>query len=409
MALTRTRLIQLVSHSLYDAPQLFDQKHRAGTPVVIVVKPHCSIICKLNVPSGTTTLGQKWGAHEGVYPPGYICCYCGHRRIVAVITRNTIRYDTPIKDCPTKDNVRVHVHITFNFRIGPNEKDCEKFIYTLGAAKLDELLIAESEEAIRNFVHSVKLSQVLDMKSEIAGTMLEDLNAKFNGFGVFFESASVIEIDIPKGLAEALSHTTKYDILLQNQQKKQENSMLIIENEGIKTMTDLQRENNKKLEALKASRDRAYIERQEHQINGQAAYDVAITTALQGSSVLKTKVEGEKNIVENQAQRQVMELLNSTRAESTSRIIQADNKLNIAVLQSQAQLYATKCIYDAILQEGQAEGKNAENLKAKRNYELDMAEVEVLEDLARKGKMIIAGKAGNELLKAATVGFRNKP
>lgn len=65
----------------------------------------------------------------------------------------------------------------------------------MGASKLDELLVAESEEAIRNFVHSVKLSQVLDMKSEIAGTMLEDLNEKFNQFGVHFESASVIEIE----------------------------------------------------------------------------------------------------------------------------------------------------------------------------------------------------------------------
>lgn len=48
-----------------------------------------------------------------------------------------------------------------------------------------------------------------------------------------------------------------------------------------------------------------------------------------------------------------MELLNTTKAEATSRIIQADNKLNIAVLQSQAQLQATKAIYDAVLQEGQ--------------------------------------------------------
>ena len=63
-----------------------------------------------------------------------------------------------IRDVPTKDNVKVSIDISLTFRIGPGEKEYTIFVYELGPAKLDELLAAESEEAIRNFVRSVKLS-----------------------------------------------------------------------------------------------------------------------------------------------------------------------------------------------------------------------------------------------------------
>lgn len=72
-----------------------------------------------------------------------------------MITKNSIRFNTPIESCPTKDNVRVSVDIGITFHIGNEEsraEDCEKFLYYLGANKLEELLEQESEESIRNFV-----------------------------------------------------------------------------------------------------------------------------------------------------------------------------------------------------------------------------------------------------------------
>jgi len=60
-----------------------------------------------------------------------------------MITKNSIRYNCPIEACPTKDNVRVSVDIGITFHIGREEhrgEDCEKFLYYLGANKLEELL-----------------------------------------------------------------------------------------------------------------------------------------------------------------------------------------------------------------------------------------------------------------------------
>jgi hypothetical protein len=48
-------------------------------------------------------------------------------------------------------------------------------------------LAAEVEENIRNFVNSIWLSQVLDLKSEMAISMLAELNRKFQAYGIIFD------------------------------------------------------------------------------------------------------------------------------------------------------------------------------------------------------------------------------
>jgi len=114
--------------------------------------------------------------------------------------------------------------------MGPDEERFRIFVYELGPAKLDELLAAESEEAIRNFIRGVKLSEVEDIKGEIASTLLSDLNKKFQPLGVNFENVQIMTIQIPPTLRADLAKTTSFDIQLQNQMKKHENDTLHLMN-----------------------------------------------------------------------------------------------------------------------------------------------------------------------------------
>jgi hypothetical protein len=54
--------------------------------------------------------------------------------------------------------------------------------------------------------------------------------------------------------------------------------------------------------------------------------------------------------------------------------------------------------------EAESEGKAAQALKVKREYELEMAKLEVLELLGKKGKIIISGKNGDKLINSLIVG-----
>ena len=210
------------------------------------------------------------------------------------------------------------------FKIGTTKKDLFAFVYKLGAHRLDELLRAESEEAIRTFIQSVKHTYVQDLKSEMANQLISDLNSKFNLFGVYFESVAITSINLPKALEDTFAQTTKYDIMLQNQAKKHENEKLVIENEENRKMSNLQRDNFRKLEKLRADKDRAQIEREQQRIFAQTEFEVDVVESEKNVSVLRTKLEGQKLVTENQAKKKVVEMVNNANAEAIAKKIQGD-------------------------------------------------------------------------------------
>ena len=110
------------------------------------------------------------------------------------------------------------------FHIGTEktrQEDCEKFLYYLGANKLEELLQQECEETIRNYVRVIKASKIRDIKSELTSTLMDDLNQRFNQYGVYIELVNVMNVIIPKDLRYALQTATTFDVLLQQQVKFQ--------------------------------------------------------------------------------------------------------------------------------------------------------------------------------------------
>ena len=68
------------------------------------------------------------------------------------------------------------------------------FVYNLGVGRFDELLAAEVEECIRNFINTVWLSQVFDLKGDMAQSMMVELNRKFVKYGVVFEQCNVTNV-----------------------------------------------------------------------------------------------------------------------------------------------------------------------------------------------------------------------
>lgn len=65
------------------------------------------------------------------------------------------------------------------------------FVYKLGAARFDELLAAEVEENIRDFIQGVWLVNIFDLKSDMANAMMTQLNHKFAIYGIVFEQCNV--------------------------------------------------------------------------------------------------------------------------------------------------------------------------------------------------------------------------
>jgi regulator of protease activity HflC (stomatin/prohibitin superfamily) len=94
---------------------------------------------------------------------------------MAMISRNTVRFNCPILSVPTKDNVLVSIDVGVNFHIGRSEQtfeeDARKFFYNFGPNRLEELLSQEVDEGIRDFVFNTRVHRIRDAKSEIVASL----------------------------------------------------------------------------------------------------------------------------------------------------------------------------------------------------------------------------------------------
>jgi regulator of protease activity HflC (stomatin/prohibitin superfamily) len=116
------------------------------------------------------------------------------RRVAVMITKNSIRYQCPIQNVPTKDNVMVSLDIGVNFHIGRHEEskevwaeDTKRFFYNFGPNRLEELLQEECDEGIRDFVKKIKVARIRDIKTELTSELLGVLIDRFKEYGVVIE------------------------------------------------------------------------------------------------------------------------------------------------------------------------------------------------------------------------------
>jgi regulator of protease activity HflC (stomatin/prohibitin superfamily) len=201
--------------------------------VVVMVKRNYGCCCcdiKFDVPANFVVLEESCGRSTGVMQAGAHWCYTCNRRVACMLTKNIINYDAPIHRCPTRDNAYVDIDIHFTFRLPQNEQQVKIFVYQLGAARFDELLAAEVEENIRNFIGGVWLTQIFDLKSDMAMTMMNELNRKFAYYGILFEQCNVTNVIVNPALIQALTEKTKIKFELKNHVKEQENKKLTLEN-----------------------------------------------------------------------------------------------------------------------------------------------------------------------------------
>ena len=125
----------------------------------------------MNVPYGMINLEQVFGAHNGIMESGIHCCYPCWNHVAVMLSSNPARFNAPIVNVPTKDNVLVMLDVGVNFHIGKNEetfeRDAKSFFYNFGPNRLEELLREEIDEGIRGFVKDIRVQKIRDIKTEL--------------------------------------------------------------------------------------------------------------------------------------------------------------------------------------------------------------------------------------------------
>ena len=275
------------------------------------------------------------------------------------------------------------------------------FVYKLGAGRFDEMLYAEIDEGIRNFINGIWLSQVFDLKGEMARQMLADLNTKFAFFGVIFENCNVTNVHVNQTLIQALEEKTKCKYSLANHIKEYGNQKLTLENQQNQELTDMKRTNDRKMQDIKSQIDRSKVEQDQYRMSAATEQEVAIVKAEQVCNVLITQVEGQKLTAQSQIQANVVEIVNRARAAATNQVTMAKQQADVQTIQAEARLAATRAQYPALAEEGRSEAQNLEAFDAQRRHEFEMKKAAVYQGFAMEQKnIVISGETGDSLLQS---------
>lgn len=294
-----TNLLQLYTSDPEEAPRLISEANSQGIPLLVLVDMNnCCPVMKLNVPSGMIALEQVFGQHNGIVEEGWHCCYPCWKNIAVLISRNTVRFNAPVYDTPTKDNVLVTIDCGVNFHIGGSEETFERdgkmFFYNFGPNRLQELLQEEVDEGIRGFVKKIKVNRVRDVKTEMTSALLHDLSEKFRPYGVVIEQVNIMKVFLPPDIRYVLSAQTTYDVNLQKDVKLKGFRLLQLKNKENKSMLTLQRDNKATLSKLEHEISIASIEDLQSEVENETLLKVKIIQAEQHRRVKMIEAENIK-------------------------------------------------------------------------------------------------------------------
>jgi len=404
----KTNITQVNIGRARDAQGIFNKPAGNDIPVVLVPADRYICSCTYTVPSGVSCISQRFGKDcdpviNGVMQltePGFHC-KPAFTQVKYCVTKQACTYEAPVKCCPTVDNVMVDVELTLVFQIGPEPELVRNFVYKLGAVRFNEFLAGEIDEGMRQLVRGEKLENVLELRgSSQAGVrrVLQTLNEKFNPFGVRFLRAAIKEVKLGKKLEKLMEETTNFRTKIKDIEKEHEVEMKQVRYDYEQKRAELDRDYDRRLQDIENDMTVALIDRKKMKISAESKKEVNITKADENRSVARQKAQADLDVSTMQGKQTNEALLAKVYAKSESDKIAADRDCKVRVAESEALVQVAENNAQALRTEATAEGNAAASLKTVREWELQMAKLEVSEMMARKSKIVIAGKNGDRLL-----------
>ena len=414
---THSKCVQQRIGDPTEAASVFNKT--VNNEIVLVAIPHsaadnwccCCCVSMLNVPSGYFSLWQHWYQNQGSIAPGVYMPWpisglclpspstCFWNRVSHVINAATITYSAPSRQVPTADNVMVDINLSLTFAIGPSIEEAEDFVYKLGTTRFDEFLTNEVEEGIRGLVYSVTHDRVNDLREEFAQGMLANLSRKFSPYGVQIKNVKITESALPRQLAQTLEQTTTFRTRIAEVAKKHENAIRVLQDEAAQQLETIVRTNHRREQDLTAQCARYEIEHKEKVDEMAGSARVQEIEAQSRMDVLIGQKRGDLQVATAEGQKEAEVITQMSKIECDRRKVKIEEKAMVEILASEAKLKAAQNNALALIAEAEAENNSTAGLETKRKYELEWKRLEVLEQLAAKGRRFVSGPAGQAMIR----------
>lgn len=208
----------------------------------------------------------------------------------------------------------------------------------------------------------------------------------------------ITDVKFKPELQMTLQQTTEFKSKIKEQNKRQKNEMDKIQFQKDRSLQELERANQRIIQDLQAQRTRTEIDREKQVVNAESRADVNILGAKQNAGVAETKAKSEKEVAQAQGFKKKEEMLADIKALDSANRIKVVQECESLIYESEQKMEAAKSLAEALKAEAAAEALAADSLKVKREHELRMAKLEVLQAMAQHNKIVIGGSQGDKLI-----------
>jgi len=430
-----SRLITKHIGDVADAALVLGQTEITGqykmTPMVLVPASSCCG-CYVTIPEGFHALMTSWNRYIGIWSPGFHVAG-PWIRVAALVAKHFVVFDSPVKECPTSDNVMVQIDVSMVVHVMDGEENIQAFFYRLGPERLEQMLKALQEEAVRSMVrqksyqdiydlmdteeidHQVRAKKleeegksdplshipqdILDSKSPDCDSEVEMqlqntkriMNQKLREYGVEVYSITITNVHLPQNFQQQMESATtfhsktlraaaeqKYNLIQINNDADKEKALQLMAQsiEKARVANDEARAAELKL-ASKYEADTNLILADIKEKNHAEVLDL-----MSNSALTVTKLEKEKQIelsnLDAQAQAGVQQII----VEMEGFVLKTSSEAELTVAKNDAETLRLKA---------EAERIAATKLRAKREFESRMAQLKVLKTLASNKNLSISG------------------
>lgn len=387
-----TKLYQQRIITIASAEKVFNEGKKSEIPLVLV--PWTGYLPIFTVPTGPYVLWQSFGKDQGELSPGLKVGWAPWNRISHVVTRAAITYDAPTYDVPTADNVMVNVDISITFNIvRPTD-----FVYTIGARNFNAYLSGKIEEAVRGLVYGVTHNKVNDLRESFAESMRNNLTSKLFPMGVKVMNVKVTNVKLPSELQQRLEKTTAFQTKIEEAAKQHEAKKIILENDALKQIEALRKDNGRKLQEITAEIDRFGTEMKEMVDRQKGLSRIHVTQARAKAEARVASATGDRDVSKAEGMRMAEEVTRSAAIAAEASKVKAAQDSMVMIKASEAKLVEAKNVAEGMVAMASAEAGAATKLKVKRSLALEMKRLAILQSLAARGRRIIAGKQSDKLM-----------
>jgi regulator of protease activity HflC (stomatin/prohibitin superfamily) len=146
----------------------------------------------IQVPEGANALLARGGKHVNTVGPG-LHIVPPWVIVSHLVTRKEIPYDAPVKEAPTRDNVRATVDTSITFMV----TDPYKFVYGISASGFDQVFQAACQDALRSMVRAVTSDQINDLAQAETAGLRETLSRDVEQYGVTITKINITDARPP--------------------------------------------------------------------------------------------------------------------------------------------------------------------------------------------------------------------